>query len=65
MALSLCHTCSLQYDEDDNLEYAFVSPDSIELVNTAKIKGWELTYSVTTNIKRIKLGNNDRNIIDF
>ena len=28
LALSLCHTCSIQYDEHDNLEYACVSPDS-------------------------------------
>ena len=65
LALSLCHTCSLQYDENDNLEYACVSPDSIELVKAAKSQGWELTESGTTSIKRIKLGNSDEHIIDF
>ena len=65
LALALCHTCSLQYDDNDNLEYACVSPDSIELVKAAKSQGWELTESGTTSIKRIKLGNNDDNIIDF
>ena len=65
LALALCHTCSLQYDDNDNLEYACVSPDSIELVKAAKSQGWELTESGTTSIKRIKLGNNDENIIDF
>ena len=65
LALALCHTCSLQYDENDNLEYACVSPDSIELVKAAKSQGWELTESGTISIKRIKLGNDDNNIIDF
>ena len=65
LALSLCHTCSIQYDEHDNLEYACVSPDSIELVKAAKSQGWELTESGTLSIKRIKLGNNDENVIDF
>ena len=64
-ALSLCHTCSIQYDEDENLEYACVSPDSIELVKAAKNQGWELTESGSTSIKRIQLGNNDKNFIDF
>ena len=64
-ALALCHTCSIQYDENDILEYACVSPDSIELVKAAKNQGWELVESGTTSIKRIKLGNINNNTIDF
>ena len=64
-ALALCHTCSIQLDEKGVQEYACVSPDSIELVKAAKTQGWELIESGSTSIKRIKLGNNDNNIIDF
>jgi len=64
-ALALCHTCSIQLDEKGEQEYACVSPDSIELVKAAKNQGWELIESGSTSIKRIKLGNNDNNVIDF
>ena len=64
-ALALCHTCSIQLDEKGVEEYACVSPDSIELVKAAKNQGWELIESGSTSIKRIKLGNNDNNVIDF
>ena len=36
--LSLCHSCSIQQNEDGTDEYICVSPDSIEFVKTAKIK---------------------------
>ena len=64
-ALALCHTCSIQIDENGNQEYACVSPDSIELVKAAKNQGWELIESGTTSIKRIKIGNEGNNQIDF
>ena len=64
-ALALCHTCSIQLDEKGVEEYACVSPDSIELVKAAKNQGWELIESGSTSIKRIKLGNNDNNVVDF
>ena len=64
-ALALCHTCSIQLDEKGVEEYACVSPDSIELVKAAKNQGWELIESSSTSIKRIKLGNNDNNVVDF
>ena len=64
-ALALCHTCSIQLDENGNQEYACVSPDSIELVKAAKYQGWELIESGTLSIKRIKLGNDGNNFIDF
>ena len=64
-ALALCHTCSIQYDGNNNQEYACVSPDSIELVKAASNQGWQLVDSGSTSIKRIKLGNEYNNIIDF
>ena len=64
-ALALCHTCSIQLDEKGNQEYACVSPDSIELVKAARMQGWELIESGATSVKRIKLGNEGNNIIDF
>ena len=63
-ALALCHTCSIQLDNEGKEEYACVSPDSIELVKAARDQGWKLTESGTTSIKRISLGLNDV-IIDF
>ena len=63
-ALALCHTCSIQLDNEGKEEYACVSPDSIELVKAARDQGWKLTESGTTSIKRINLGYND-DIIDF
>ena len=64
-ALALCHTCSIQLDDKGVQEYACVSPDSIELVKAAKNQGWELIESGSTSIKRIKLGNDNNNLIDF
>ena len=64
-ALALCHTCSIQLDEQGKEEYACVSPDSIELVKAARDQGWRLTESGTTSIKRIKLGYYSDKIIDF
>ena len=64
-ALALCHTCSIQLDEQGKEEYTCVSPDSIELVKTARDQGWKLTQSGTTSIKRIQLGNYSDKTIDF
>ena len=50
-ALALCHTCSIQQNDDGKEEYACVSPDSIELVKAARDQGWGLTESGTTSIK--------------
>ena len=65
IALSLCHTCSIQLDQQGKEEYACVSPDSIELVKAAKDQGWKLIDSGTNNIKRIQLGYNSDKIADF
>ena len=54
--LSLCHSCSIQQNEDGTDEYICVSPDSIELVKTAKDQGWNFIESGSSSIKRIKLG---------
>ena len=64
-ALALCHTCSIQLDEQGKEEYTCVSPDSIELVKTARDQGWKLTQSGTTSIKRIQLGYYSDKTIDF
>ena len=65
IALALCHTCSIQKNEQGNDEYACVSPDSIELVKSAKDQGWRLIESGSSTIKRIKLGYFTDNTIDY
>ena len=55
-ALSLCHSCSIQHNEDGTDEYICISPDSIELVKTAKDQGWNFIESGSSSIKRIRLG---------
>ena len=62
-ALSLCHTCSIQLDENELEEYTCVSPDSIELVKAARDQGWKFTQSSSMSIKRIK--THKEQIIDF
>ena len=61
LALSLCHSCSVQINEDGLEEYICVSPDSIELVKTAKNQGFHLTKSENASIKRIILGEDGNN----
>ena len=56
-ALSLCHTCTVELNEKDIEEYICVSPDSIELVKTAKAQGWEYEESGNPNIKLVKVGD--------
>ena len=46
-ALALCHECSIQTNDDGTEEYIGMSPDSIELVKAARLKGYQLTRSVT------------------
>ena len=62
-ALALCHTCSIQLDENGFEEYTCVSPDSIELVKAARDQGWKFTQSSSMSIKRIKTFKEQ--IIDF
>ena len=64
-ALALCHSCSIQRDEQGVEEYTCVSPDSIELVKTAKEQGWKLMDSGKSSIKRLKLGYYDDATIDY
>ena len=54
--LSLCHSCTIQQNEGGTEEYICASPDSIELVKTAKDQGWNFIESGSSSIKRIKLG---------
>ena len=58
-ALSLCHSCTVHINEDGDEEYICVSPDSIELVKTAKLQGFHLIESDNAHIKKIKLGEDE------
>ena len=64
-ALALCHTCAIQLNENDEEEYICVSPDSIELVKSARSQGWNFTSSEKSNIKKVKLGKNGEKIEEF
>ena len=55
-ALSLCHTCSVEVNDDGIEEYICVSPDSIELVKAAKAQGWKYEDTGNPDIKLISLG---------
>ena len=55
-ALALCHSCSVQINDEGKEEYICVSPDSIELVKTAKSQGFHLTKNDNASIKKIILG---------
>ena len=58
-ALALCHDCSIQKNDDGSEDYIAMSPDSIELVKSAREQGFALTESGQSSIKRIKLGNGE------
>ena len=58
-ALSLCHSCTVHINEEGEEEYICVSPDSIELVKTAKLQGFHLIESDNASIKKIKLGEDE------
>ena len=61
LALSLCHSCSVQINDNGEEEYICVSPDSIELVKTAKSQGFHLTKNENSGIKKIILGGDINN----
>ena len=63
-ALALCHSCSVQINDDGNEDYICVSPDSIELVKTAKAQGFHLTKNENASIKKIILGGNPSNVAE-
>ena len=60
-ALALCHSCSVQTNDDGEEDYICVSPDSIELVKTSKSQGFHLTKSENASIKKIILGDDINN----
>ena len=62
--LALCHSCSVQINDEGQEELICVSPDSIELVKTAKAQGFHLTKSETASIKKIILGGDINNIVE-
>ena len=55
-ALALCHTCSVEVNDDGKEEYICVSPDSIELVKAAKAQGWKYEESGYPDTKILGLG---------
>ena len=61
-ALSLCHTCSVEVNDDGIEEYICVSPDSIELVKAAKSQGWKYEESGNPDIKIVIKGENGQKI---
>ena len=61
LALSLCHSCSVQINDIGEEEYVCVSPDSIELVKTSKSQGFHLTKNDNASIKKIVLGGDVHN----
>ncbi len=58
-ALALCHDCSIQKKDDGSEDYLAMSPDSIELVKSARLQGFGLTDSGNSNIRRINLNNGE------
>ena len=58
-ALALCHDCSIQKKDDGTEDYLAMSPDSIELVKSARFQGFGLTDSGNSNIRRINLNNGE------
>ena len=64
-ALSLCHTCSVEVNDNGLEEYICVSPDSIELVKAAKAQGWAFEESGNPDIKILGLGQNTNNKIKY
>ena len=64
-ALSLCHSCTVHVNEEGEEEYICVSPDSIELVKTAKLQGFHLIENDMASIKKIKLGQDESNTAEI
>ena len=64
-ALSLCHTCSVEVNDDGIEEFICVSPDSIELVKAAKSQGWKYEESGNPDLKIIVKGENGEKKINY
>ena len=64
-ALALCHDCTIQNNDKGEEEYIGMSPDSIELVKSARLQGFALTESGTSSLKRLKLGDDGKEHKDF
>ena len=61
LALALCNSCTVQINDEGIEEYICISPDSIELVKTAKDQGFHLTESEHASIRKIILGQDNSN----
>ena len=62
-ALALCHTCSVETNDNGIEEYICVSPDSIELVKAAKSQGWKFEESEKPDSRIVALGEEGKNKI--
>ena len=60
-ALALCHTCSVEVNDDGIEEYICVSPDSIELVKAAKSQGWRFQEAGKPDNRIVIYGDKDNN----
>jgi phospholipid-transporting ATPase len=58
-SLALGNQCSLHERENGHKEYFGSSPDDIELVNSAKLQGYELLKAPTTSVKCLKIGDKE------
>ena len=64
-ALALCHTCSVEANDDGIEEYICVSPDSIELVKAAKSQGWKFEESEKPDIRIVAMGEEGKDKIKY
>ena len=64
-ALSLCHTCSVETNDDGVEEYICVSPDSIELVKAAQFQGWKFEESGKPDSMIVELGEDGNKKITY
>ena len=64
-ALALCHTCSVEANDDGIEEYICVSPDSIELVKAAKSQGWKFEEAEKPDIRIVAMGEEGKDKVKF
>ena len=64
-ALALCHTCSVEANDEGIEEYICVSPDSIELVKAAKSQGWKFEEAEKPDIRIVTMGEEGKDKIKF
>jgi phospholipid-transporting ATPase len=68
-ALSLAHECGIE-ERDNNVIYTGLSPDDIELVNSAAAQGYVYTKSDSNVVRKVNIAGKERqfellNLIEF